>query len=164
MKVKAYDLDGTLVKLPVDWALLRKHLNQEYGVDWFYELEEPRKTEALGFIRKTELESLERPVRINEKLCAKILEESTKGVKQAIFSMNCRETVEKCLENTGIRNAIGFTIALEDVSEYKPNPQGLEKILEHFNEKPSQASYYGDKKLDEQAAKAIGVKFVKVNF
>ncbi len=47
-----------------------------------------------------------------------------------------------------------------DVKNPKPHPESVEKILKAFKLKKEEAVFIGDSEVDQQAAKASGVRFI----
>jgi phosphoglycolate phosphatase-like HAD superfamily hydrolase len=47
-----------------------------------------------------------------------------------------------------------------DVQNPKPHPESIERILQRFNLKRSEALFVGDSEIDEQAARAASIKFI----
>lgn len=70
----------------------------------------------------------------------------------AVFTGRSRKETDYVLMLNGIKNYFSKTIAMEDVSRRKPNPEGLLKISNSC--KTKDAYYFGDMIDDMQAAKA----------
>jgi phosphoglycolate phosphatase len=63
------------------------------------------------------------------------------------------------LNNLKINDLFDLTVSASDVSRPKPDPEGLIKILQHFQLPPEAALYIGDSALDQEVAAAAGVPF-----
>lgn len=163
MTLKVYDLDRTLIWLPVDWEKLDHMLLEQFGAKHAYDLKGRQKTKAMDVARKAEIESVKNAV-VNEKLCKQIIQEHAKGVKHAILSLNTRQAVELALEKAGIKQCFDLIVTIEDVENPKPDPEGLNKIMSELNQKPQDTQFYGDTNADEQAAKTAGVRFTRVKY
>ena len=76
------------------------------------------------------------------------------------IATNRSDTMPKVLEEFRLKDYFDLVITSLDVDTPKPHPQGLNKILRHFDMSPSQAIYIGDTKIDEIASKGAGIPFV----
>ncbi|MDR2884044.1 MAG: HAD family hydrolase [Deferribacteraceae bacterium] len=73
---------------------------------------------------------------------------------------NRGESVDKYLEHYNIKQYFSYVITSLDVQEPKPAPEGVLKILAHFNLTPTDALYIGDSDVDYLAATAAGVELL----
>ena len=162
MVLKIYDLDRTLIWLPVNWDEITDKCLKKYGVTQPYYIP-ARQRKDLDFLKQAELKAVE-TMEVNDKLVNQIKTDNEKGVKSGIFSNNTHQTVEASVNKLGIKHAINAISALEDVENTKPNPEGVFKIMKQLGEQPENTTYYGDLPKDMQAANAAGVKFVYVNY
>ena len=176
-EVLVFDLDGTIVNLKADWMNLRDILvnnyNKRYKEDCNIEristcLEEivKKKDEAtlqefFDIIREFELKSLEdiEPIEetiffINNKELFNVREET----KIAILSLNTRDTIIKILKDAKIYDKIDFIIGREDVRKWKPEPNGLLKIQNHYNANKSEMVFFGDLENDIMTGKNAGIE------
>lgn len=60
------------------------------------------------------------------------------GIKIACVTNSIRQTAELMLEKTGQLNYIDLLISNEDVEKNKPNPEGYNKAVSHWNLKKSE--------------------------
>ncbi|MDX1797427.1 MAG: HAD-IA family hydrolase [Candidatus Lokiarchaeia archaeon] len=171
-EVLVFDLDGTIVNLKADWIILRDILvnnyNERYKEDCNIEristcLEEivKKKDEAtlqdfFDIIREFELKNLEdiEPIEetiffINNKELFNVREET----KIVVLSLNTRNTIIKALKDTKIYNKIDFIIGREDVRKWKPAPNGLLKIQNHYNVNKNEMVFFGDLENDIMTGK-----------
>ena len=88
------------------------------------------------------------PLLINKNL----LKSLSRKYALAIFTGRDREETDYVLKVKGIEKYFSKTVAMEDVSRRKPNPEGLLKIANGY--KTKDAYYFGDMIDDMQAAKA----------
>ena len=65
-------------------------------------------------------------------------------------------------QNEKLSNYFDLIIGFNDVTEVKPDPEGILKILDRWNIKPSDAIFIGDMTTDVDAGKAAKVKMVCV--
>ena len=83
-------------------------------------------------------------------------------LKLAILTNNNSTYAEDVLEKFNLQNYFETIIGFNDVSEVKPNPEGIETILEKWKIKPSEAIFIGDMTTDILAGKAAKVKMICV--
>jgi HAD superfamily hydrolase (TIGR01549 family) len=77
--------------------------------------------------------------------------------KLAIFSLNTRATIIRSLKLANILDKFGFFVGREDVRKWKPDPEGILKIKNHFNAKREEIIYFGDLEKDILAGKNAGI-------
>ncbi|MFX1308125.1 MAG: HAD family hydrolase [Promethearchaeota archaeon] len=85
-----------------------------------------------------------------------------KKLKMAILTNNKSQYADDVLEKFNLTEFFNIVIGFNDVSEVKPNPEGIQKILNNWNIKPSEAIFIGDMTTDVDAGKAANVKMVCV--
>jgi len=93
-----------------------------------------------------------------DKLIAKL----AKHKKLAILTNNKSQYAEEVLEKFKLSSYFNTIIGFNDVSEVKPNPEGILKILNKWNLKPPEAIFIGDMTTDIEAGKAANVKMICV--
>ncbi|MEE9376997.1 MAG: HAD-IA family hydrolase [Candidatus Lokiarchaeia archaeon] len=85
-----------------------------------------------------------------------------KNVKLAILTNNKSQYAEEVLEKFNLSNYFSTIVGFNDVSEVKPNPEGILKILDKWNLKPEDAIFIGDMTTDIEAGKAANVTMICV--
>ncbi|MFH1327367.1 MAG: HAD family hydrolase [Candidatus Bathyarchaeota archaeon] len=85
----------------------------------------------------------------------------SKGVKLGLFTTTPRRPLESAINRLGLKNYFDISLAKEDVKN-KPNPDGLERIIEAFGIKKDECLYVGDSPSDIQAGNAAGIKTVAI--
>jgi HAD superfamily hydrolase (TIGR01549 family) len=85
-----------------------------------------------------------------------------KKFEMAILTNNKSQYAEEVLEKFNLTKFFNTVIGFNDVSEVKPNPEGILKILSKWNINPSEAIFIGDMTTDVDAGKAANVKMVCV--
>lgn len=88
-----------------------------------------------------------------------LLEGVPPGVRKAI-STNRTYTIGHVLEHFGLKDHFDFVVSALDVSNPKPHPEPLLKVLGHFGCAPREALFVGDTERDSQASQRAGVPFV----
>lgn len=85
-----------------------------------------------------------------------------RNIRMGIVSTKFRYRIEAMLDNEGIRDAFEVIIGGEDVSTFKPDPEGIFKAMESMNTGVSQTLYIGDSLTDAKAAANAEVPFAAV--
>ncbi|MFX1377582.1 MAG: HAD family hydrolase [Promethearchaeota archaeon] len=91
-----------------------------------------------------------------------LISKLAKNVKLAILTNNKSQYAEEVLEKFNLSKFFDLVIGFNDVTEVKPNPEGILKILDKWNLKPSDAIFIGDMTTDVDAGKAAKVKMICV--
>jgi HAD superfamily hydrolase (TIGR01549 family) len=81
------------------------------------------------------------------------------AVKTAIAT-NRTTTIGQVLALHGLAESFDLVISALDVSQPKPHPESLQKILDHFRLSPREAVYIGDSIVDAEAARRAGVPLI----
>ena len=166
-KAIIFDLDGTLVDLKVDWKSLKNKLGNTFQKEFQYlheeigKLETQEKEKAFQIIRKYELENLEK-WKINTFFINWIIQNSDKKIV-CVLSNNTKSTIEKFLFKTNLTSHISKYITLDDVNKAKPNDEGFNKIINHFDLELNEVILIGDSTSDEIIAKKNKIKFLFSN-
>ncbi|NUN11090.1 HAD-IA family hydrolase [Candidatus Micrarchaeota archaeon] len=163
MKAALFDLDGTLANISLVSKFSKHHYLKVACAKAFGFL--PRSLKPMAFSVIDLLEHAPtRKALFNRVLLKKIILMKKKGVKVGIVSSNTRHTVLACLHKAGFKkDFFDVIICINDVDFLKPDPDPLQKALKKLSVLPKDAVYYGDHWVDAEAAKAIGMKFVKVS-
>jgi HAD superfamily hydrolase (TIGR01549 family) len=91
-----------------------------------------------------------------------LISKLAKDVKLAILTNNKSQYAEEVLEKFNLSKYFDLIIGFNDVTEVKPDPEGILKILDKWNLKPSDAIFIGDMTTDVDAGKAAKVKMICV--
>ncbi|MFX0105811.1 MAG: HAD family hydrolase [Candidatus Hodarchaeota archaeon] len=175
-RVIVFDLDGTIIRLTADWKSLKEYLVLEYQKIYKEKcdfksisaclskiVEKGDKNVLMKFfeiIRHYELENIRNNQPIKETIffINNIeLFRGNKDAKIAILSLNTKDTIIKSLELANILNKIDFIIGREDVRKWKPDPEGLLKIQDHFEINKEDMIYFGDLEKDVLTGKNAGI-------
>lgn len=82
--------------------------------------------------------------------------------KLAILSSKGRIHIEAILRREGLLNCFHTIVGGRDVTNLKPHPEGLDKVLGALGATPEGSLYVGDSLVDAEAAQRAGVDFVAV--
>jgi HAD superfamily hydrolase (TIGR01549 family) len=176
-KVIVFDLDGTIVRLTADWHSLRKALNARYSKKYKEKGNFHRMSNLLSdIVNRGDEEELQFNFSIMQKYENENISKNepidnviyfinnkevfgvNSRVKLAVFSLNTKQTIIKSLQMAGIVKKFEFCVGREDVRAWKPNPEGLLKIREHFQVLKEDMIFFGDLKIDLLAGSNAGVE------
>jgi len=179
MEAVLFDLDGTLVRLPIDYRAMRDELKsvaRRYGLHSEFKplLEEIKRLsclhpdgdklreECLRVVKAYEFEGASRAQLLKGvKECLHMLKE--KGIKIAVVSNNSKESVERALEVAGVRDFVDLLIGRTNLTDVKPDPSLIVKALNGLGVKADKVVFVGDSESDMIAAGKAGVRFIKVD-
>lgn len=91
-----------------------------------------------------------------------LISKLAKHKKLAILTNNKSQYAEEVLEKFNLSNYFSTIVGFNDVLEVKPNPEGILKILDKWNLKPSEVIFIGDMTTDIDAGKAANVTMICV--
>lgn len=176
-KAVIFDLDGTIIDLAVDWSQLKRNLSDKFAEDYKIDCHFKSISKCLSeIVKKKDEDNLKKFFKIIEEHETRNIEKSTpieetkffinnlkkfgikNDVKLAVMSLNTRKTIEKALLLTALTSKIDFIVGREDVRNWKPNPDGLLKILEKLNIDKSKALFIGDMEKDLIAGERAGIE------
>ncbi|MCK4688295.1 MAG: HAD-IA family hydrolase, partial [Candidatus Lokiarchaeota archaeon] len=86
-----------------------------------------------------------------------LISKLSKSLKLAILTNNKSQYAEEVLEKFNLTKYFGTIIGFNEVSEVKPSPEGILKILEKWKIKSSEAIFIGDMTTDIEAGKNANV-------
>jgi phosphoglycolate phosphatase len=175
-KVVVFDLDGTIVRLKANWHALKDVLSQRYAErtkeycnfssiseclsNIVKKGDEEELQENFKIIRQYELENITETEIIPEVVDFIKNKEKfgiSNNVKIAVLSLNTRKTISESLDIAGISDYVEKVIGREDVRSWKPEPEGLIKLIKHFSISPKNLIFFGDMKKDLKAGEAANV-------
>lgn len=174
-----FDLDDTLIHSNINYALMKQRVKNIFNPKYEFknnptikELLEnlannPDKlNQAYALIDQMESDSAKTAEIISPADELPLLLKQM-NVNSAVLTNNSRKSVEKYLtfEKFGFLKDMGPIITRNDVSAMKPDPAGLEKIINYFSlqNRKSEVIYIGDSFIDADAAHYAGIRFLLVN-
>ena len=156
-----FDLEGTLVKLPIDYDTLYRGITKELKI--------PKVKPLTKTVKMLDSELRERVFKLWENAELKALPNSSlndEGIKLyrkysnepiALVTMQGKRVVKKILDDFHLSFNIIFT--REDEIE---RVQQIKRVVDKMGWKPRKVLMVGDRDNDEAAAIEVGCKFVRV--
>ena len=176
-KVIVLDLDGTIVDLAADWHNLKQILSDRYKIVYGESCKFKHISACLDYIvEKEDEKELKNFFKIIEEYEMRNIDENKeiretiffidnlelfgvpKDTKLAIFSLNTRKTIINSLTLAKIYNKFDYIIGREDIRKWKPNPDGLLRIRDHYGIKKNEMIYFGDLQKDLKTGKNAGIE------
>jgi len=158
------DLDGTLIRLKVDWRGVRRRLEEFLGplppgetvFERLSKVEGKEEVEkALGLIEHVEKEGL-RSAQLDGEVAELLKDLRRKGVVLALVSMQARDVVEEVLEKMGLREE--FEVVVTRDQSLRREEQ-LREVLSKVGWED--VLFIGDRDEDLEAAAKIGIPAIK---
>lgn len=161
-----YDLDGTIVRLVVDWDRVERELADrlaDAGVD-------PAGRSAWALLDAGAAAG------VGEEFEALVADHERKGARRserlptadelvareapvAVCSLNAEAACRVALRRHGLADHVDAVVGRDTVAERKPAPEPVLAALEPLDVAPERALFVGDSKQDERAAERAGVAF-----
>ena len=160
-----YDLDGTLVRLTVDWEAVATDVERVLcerdvdaaGMDLWAMLELADETGHRAAVEETiaghEREGARRSARLA------FADEIVDDLPVGVCSLNCEEACRIALDTHGLTAAIDCVVGRDTVESYKPDPEPLLAAIESLGATPERTLFVGDSKRDEETATHAGTPF-----
>ena len=160
-----WDLDGTLVHLPVDWEIVTGDVATVFenagidaaGID-LWELLELADESGLRDDVETVIASHERD---GAQRSERLPHADAVGQFQAegVCSLNCEDACRTALDVHGLDPHVDAVVGRDTVATRKPDPEPLLETLRQIDVDPADAVFVGDSQRDEEAARRAGVAF-----
>ena len=160
-----YDLDGTLVRLDVDWDAVHAAVVErldEYGVDvgdrnlWDI-LDVAAERGVKDVVEETIAAFEHEGAKASRRL--PLADELPLGVPVAVCSLNCEAACRIALERHDLDGHVGSVVGRDTVAGHKPDPEPLLHAIDSVGGDPERALFVGDSESDREAAKRAGVAF-----
>ena len=176
-----FDLDGTLIKSNIDYEgmriELRRILKSFISTEEFQNITSSYRSilELIEFIEKNDSTG-----KILQESWEYIEEQELKGYEKAVIEDDVHPTLEKLLElghtitiltnnsrkltdfgleKYRLREYFEYVLTRDEVTNPKPDPEGLLKTIEYFNKDKEETIFIGDSWLDAETAINAGIKF-----
>lgn len=164
-----YDLDGTLVRLDVDWEAARRDaaaVLRARGIA----------TEDMGLWEILETAT---GTAARDPVDAAIADHEREGARSArrlpladelphsrpvgVCSLNCEAACRIALECHGLDGSVNAIVGRDSVPTYKPDPAPLLEAIDAIGARPAHTLFVGDGERDKLAADRAGVAFEYVS-
>lgn len=164
-----YDLDGTLVRLAVDWAEVREEVRtnlSDRGIEsedetlWdLFELAQDGQFEELVMetIASFERDGARRSTRLST------ADELPHAVPVGVCSLNCVAACRIALERHELDRHVDAIVGRDSVATQKPDPEPLLHTIEQLGVDPAETVFIGDSERDEITADRAGTAFEYVS-
>jgi phosphoglycolate phosphatase/pyrophosphatase PpaX len=129
---------------PTDTEIVKKYLS---------DIGNPRILEDYASFVAEIFDNFVKPIGGIEDLLANI---KNKGIKTALFTGRSRLTTEIVLEKLGLKKYFDNICAGDDTSNFKPDPEGINKTLAKLGVRPESSAYVGDFDVDILAGRNAG--------
>lgn len=158
VKVMGFDLDGTLVKIKLDFRTIRKELGIPDGdiLSYISSLPRPQGEKLLRAVEKREMEAAEK-AEIMEGAQELLEHCRSRDIRVVVITRNSEKASKRTLSKLDLE--VDMVISREH-SAPKPSPEPLNMVLGHFEIEPYQMAFVGDYLFDMQAGRAAGVKTI----
>ena len=164
-----YDLDGTLVRLDVDWgavteevaAVLRARGLETEGSLW----DLLQRAEEAGERHRRAVEDV---IADHERAGARsadrlpLADELPAGVPTGVCSLNCEAACRIALELHGLDGHVDAVVGRDTVTAHKPDPEPLLATVDALGAGPQATLFVGDSDSDRVTAERAGVDFQPV--
>lgn len=161
-----YDLDGTLVRLVVDWAACERELAvilQSAGIETTdldaWELLSAAEEAGIGPRVESTIAEYERRGARDAIRLGTADEVGTWDVPVGVCSLNCEAACQIALERVDLLEDIDVLIGRDSHAERKPHPGPLEAAITAMDAIPDHALFVGDSESDRVTAERAGVDF-----
>lgn len=160
-----YDLDGTLVRLDVDWdavatrcgAVLRARDVDVEGASIWEMRERAAEHDLLDRVDEAIAEFEREGARSARRLA--LADELPREEPVGVCSLNASAACRIALELHGLDGHVGTIVGRDSVETVKPDPEPLLAAVEALDATPEQTLFIGDSDTDELAARRAGTDF-----
>lgn len=160
-----YDLDGTLVRLTVDWATLEAEIerilrdaNVELSNFDAWEMLDAAESAGVGSEVESLIAAAERDG-ARESVRLSLADTIDTRLPVGVCSLNCEAACRIALETHGLATHIDSVVGRDSVAERKPAPEPLLAVIESLGVNPERTLFVGDSAGDEEAATRAGTQF-----
>ncbi|MDY6765337.1 MAG: HAD-IA family hydrolase [Halobacteria archaeon] len=161
-----YDLDGTLVRLNVDWDAVKREVadslaDESVEITTFTFRNMLDKAQEAGI--RAEVEGIinryeERGAQDSDRLpAADDLVNETRPI--GVCSLNCESACQVALERHGLHEHVDAIVGRNTVGAMKPDPSPLLETVRRLSVTPERALFIGDSDTDKLTAERAGVVF-----
>ena len=160
-----YDLDGTLVRLAVEWDAVRaevRELYREAGVAGNHSLWDMMARAPEHGLQ----DPVETAIRRHEEAGARnsdrltVADELLAADQPAgVCSLNAESACRIALDTHDLLSSVDAVIGRDSVDAHKPDPTPLLAVIDALDATPEQTLFVGDSERDQETAKRAGTAF-----
>lgn len=161
-----YDLDGTVVRLAVDWQAVATDVIEVYdeaGIDArgadLWGLLERADDHGIGEAVEATISRHEREGARNSHRLALADDLLDRSVPVGVCSLNSERACRIALETHDLSVAVGAVVGRDSVETHKPDPEPLLSTCSELSVAPGKAIFIGDSPRDGTTAERAGVDF-----
>ncbi len=165
-----YDLDGTLVRLAVDWAAAAEDAWARYqkaGVHPdshdLWNLMESAPEHGLAAEIEGAVAAHEHDGARDSRRLPLADELVGLGRPAAVCSLNCERACEIALDRHDLTGHVGAVVGRDSVDTHKPDPEPLLAAIDRIGLAPDRVVFVGDSERDAVTAERAGVDFAYVD-
>ncbi|WP_181686044.1 HAD family hydrolase [Halorhabdus salina] len=160
-----YDLDGTLVGLDVDWAVVTREVADRLesrgvataDVD-LWTLLKRADAAGVGDVAEEVISAHERVgARTSDRLA--LADELPLGVPVGVCSLNAESAVRTALDRHDLALAVDAVVGRDTVATQKPHPEPLLTVVRRLGVDPAETLFVGDSRTDETTAERADMPF-----
>jgi phosphoglycolate phosphatase-like HAD superfamily hydrolase len=160
-----YDLDGTLVRLAVDWAALEERIAgvlreanvEPSGLD-AWELLDAAEAAGIGSEVEPLIAAAERDG-ARESVRLPLADAIETQLPIGVCSLNCEAACRIALDTHELAGQVSSVIGRDSVAARKPAPEPLLAAVTALGATPERTLFVGDSASDEEAAARAGTRF-----
>jgi len=160
-----WDLDGTLVRLRVDWDRVADDVVATFeaagidaaGIDLWEMLDLADESDLRGEVEAVIAEHERVGARESGRL--PFADALGHADAEAVCSLNCEAACRVALDTHGLTPHIDAVVGRDTVPTRKPDPEPLLEALRRLDADPGEAVFVGDSPRDAEAAERAGVAF-----
>lgn len=161
-----YDLDGTLVRLDVDWAAVQEGLGEMLraeGVDpaplETWELLTAAEETGIGDEAHEFISEYEREGARKSRRLPTASELDVVDVPIGVCSLNCEDACHIALDEHDLAEYVDVVAGRETTPARKPDPRSLQWVVDQLDVDASETLFVGDSDSDAVTADRVGTLF-----
>ena len=164
-----WDLDGTLVRLAVDWDRVTRDVAAVFdsgGVDpdgrTLWELMDAAgRVDLSAEVEAVVAEHERTGARESDRL--PLADAVGRADAEGVCSLNCEAACRVALDMHGLASSVDAVVGRDTVPTQKPDPEPLREALRRLDVPPGDAVFVGDSESDGETAERAGVAFRHVD-
>lgn len=169
-KAVVYDLDGTLLRLAVDWSALGEALRTRFA-DAGVETDGWSVWDCYGRAAEHGLQATVNATITEHELAGAEAAERLPAADDVVAldlpvgvcSLNAEAACRRALERHGLADYVEVVVGRDSVGPVKPDPAPLLAAVEALGVDPAEAFYVGNREKDAETARRAGVPFAYVS-